>query len=149
MNKWCNRIWRIICWSIGAAAAGFAASYINYYVANGVVVAQNFGDSVTDAAAVAKLTELYPGRTVETLNVDVIAYGGGGIHCSTQQQPVGIIPSTTTTDSTVLLGGTTSTVPSGGFSGSQTALGAGTVFFWLLNLLSGFTPCLWVRDIKP
>ncbi|CAE7235914.1 AIH, partial [Symbiodinium pilosum] len=42
-------------WSSGSASAGFAASYINYYVANGVVVSQNFGDSVTDAAAVAKL----------------------------------------------------------------------------------------------
>lgn len=28
----------------------------------GVVVSQNFGDSTTDAAALAKLQELYPGR---------------------------------------------------------------------------------------
>lgn len=33
----------------------------------------------------------------EGLNVDPIAFGGGGIHCSTQQQPVGVVnpPSTT------------------------------------------------------
>mmetsp|Transcript_33820 Transcript_33820/g.69736 ORF Transcript_33820/g.69736 Transcript_33820/m.69736 type:complete len:417 (+) Transcript_33820:41-1291(+) len=84
-------------WSSGIA--GYAASYINYYVANGVVVAQNFGDSVTDAAATSKLRELYPGRTVESLNVDPIAFGGGGIHCSTQQQPVGITSPTSTTTS--------------------------------------------------
>ncbi|CAE7648943.1 aguA [Symbiodinium sp. CCMP2456] len=88
-------------WSSGIA--GYAASYINYYVANGVVVAQNFGDSVTDAAATSKLRELYPGRTVESLNVDPIAFGGGGIHCSTQQQPVGITSPTSTTTVTTSL----------------------------------------------
>ena len=61
-----------------------------------MVVAQNFGDAVTDAAAVSKLQELYPGRAVESLDVDVIAYGGGGIHCSTQQQPLGVVSTTTT-----------------------------------------------------
>ncbi|CAE7319330.1 aguA [Symbiodinium necroappetens] len=88
-------------WSSGIA--GYAASYINYYVANAVVVAQNFGDSVTDAAATSKLRELYPGRTVESLNVDPIAFGGGGIHCSTQQQPVGITSPTSTTTVTTSL----------------------------------------------
>ena len=68
-----------------------------------MVVAQNFGDSVTDAAATSKLRELYPGRTVESLNVDPIAFGGGGIHCSTQQQPVGITSPTSTTTVTTSL----------------------------------------------
>ncbi|CAE7648929.1 aguA [Symbiodinium sp. CCMP2456] len=87
-------------WSSGASAATFAASYINYYVGNGVVVAQNFGDSVTDAAAVSKLRELYPGRTVESLDMDPIAGGGGGIHCATQQQPVGTTSRTPETSNT-------------------------------------------------
>ncbi|CAL1133108.1 unnamed protein product [Cladocopium goreaui] len=115
-------------WSSGSAAAGFAASYINYYVGNGVVVSQNFGDTETDAAAVAKLQELYPGRTVESLNVDPIAYGGGGIHCSTQQQPVGTTSPTTTT-----------TPLGGGFNGSRGAV-LGSCFaaiFLLFHLFWG------------
>ena len=63
-------------------------------------MAQNFGDSVTDAAAVSKLRELYPGRTVESLNMDPIAGGGGGIHCATQQQPVGTTSRTPETSNT-------------------------------------------------
>ena len=109
-------------WS-SANAAGFAASYINYYVGNNVVVSQNFGDSTTDAAALAKLQELYPGRTVESLNVDPIAFGGGGIHCSTQQQPVGTLPTTSTTSSTM---------GSGGFSGGRTAVFATEIAGMLL-----------------
>ena len=73
--------------SCGTASHGALQAYLCPQVANGVVVAQNFGDSVTDAAAVSKLQELYPGRTVESLNMDPIAGGGGGIHCATQQQP--------------------------------------------------------------
>lgn len=65
----------------------FAAGYINYYVANGVVLAPNFGDRKADAIAAAVLKKLYPGRNVIQLNVDAIAAGGGGIHCATQQQP--------------------------------------------------------------
>ena len=118
-------------WSSGSAAAGFAASYINYYVANGVVVSQNFGDTETDAAAVAKLQELYPGRTVESLNVDPIAYGGGGIHCSTQQQPVGTTSPTTTT-----------TQIGGGFSGSSAVPGSCVAaIFLLFHLFWGWAPC--------
>ncbi|CAJ1340067.1 unnamed protein product [Effrenium voratum] len=112
-------------WSSGAAAAGFAASYINYYVGNGVVVAQNFGDAVTDAAAVSKLQELYPGRAVESLDVDVIAYGGGGIHCSTQQQPLGVV-STTTTSTTSFNSAFTSGQPTRCAISCSTALA-----FWL------------------
>ena len=76
-------------WSSGAAGDSFAASYINYYVANGAVVMQNFGDTNADAAAKAKLEELYPGRVVVSIDLDPVAYGGGGIHCATQQQRLG------------------------------------------------------------
>ena len=63
-------------------------SYINYLVVNGAVINVNFGDPVTDADTSAKLTALYPGRTIEMLNLDNLYSGGGGIHCVTQQQPV-------------------------------------------------------------
>ncbi|MFG2620788.1 agmatine/peptidylarginine deiminase [Streptomyces sp. NPDC048507] len=66
----------------------FLASYANYYVCNGAVISGQFGDTRADAAARATLTRLFPGRTVEQLNIDRLGTGGGGIHCVTQQQPV-------------------------------------------------------------
>lgn len=65
----------------------FVASYVNYYVCNGAVIAAQFGDTSTDANAKELLQTLYPGRTVEMLDIDPIGEAGGGIHCATQQQP--------------------------------------------------------------
>lgn len=67
----------------------FAAGYINFYVANGVVVAPEFGDAKADAACKDTLGRLYPNRSIVQLNIDAIAAGGGGIHCATQQEPRG------------------------------------------------------------
>lgn len=64
----------------------FAAGYVNFYVANGAVFIPEFGDTVADANAKARLAELYPGRAVVQINIDPIALGGGGIHCTTQQE---------------------------------------------------------------
>ncbi len=64
----------------------FAAGYIGFYVCNGAVIAQEFGDAKADAAAKAVLQQAYPGREVIMLNVDGIAAGGGSIHCTTQQE---------------------------------------------------------------
>ncbi|MFF2088182.1 agmatine/peptidylarginine deiminase [Nocardia sp. NPDC058176] len=66
----------------------FAAGYINFYVCNGAVIAPEFGDPAADAATAATLTRLFPGREVVQINIDGIAAGGGGIHCTTQQEPV-------------------------------------------------------------
>ncbi len=65
----------------------FVASYVNYYVCNGAVIAAQFGDSAADAAARELLASLYPGRSIEMLDIDPIGESGGGIHCATQQQP--------------------------------------------------------------
>ncbi|WP_353940679.1 agmatine deiminase family protein [Streptomyces sp. HUAS MG91] len=65
----------------------FLASYANYYVCNGAVISGQFGDTAADQAAKATLARLYPGRTIEQLNIDRLGTGGGGIHCVTQQQP--------------------------------------------------------------
>jgi agmatine deiminase len=67
----------------------FVASYANYYVCNGAVIAAEFGDRETDAGAVAALQRHYPGREVGTLNVDTLGLLGGGIHCATHEVPVG------------------------------------------------------------
>ena len=65
----------------------FVASYANYYVCNGAVIAAEFGDPATDAIARDALRAAYPGREIVTLNVDVLGELGGGIHCATQQMP--------------------------------------------------------------
>ena len=69
------------------ASADFAAGYINFYVCNGAVIAPEFGDEKADAAARQTLQLLFRGREVVQLNIDGIAAGGGGIHCTTQQEP--------------------------------------------------------------
>ncbi|MGI9410846.1 MAG: agmatine deiminase family protein [Hyphomicrobiaceae bacterium] len=66
----------------------FVASYVNYYVCNGAVIAAQFGDRKADAEAKATLKRLYPEREVIMLDVDPIGETGGGIHCATQQQPM-------------------------------------------------------------
>ena len=65
----------------------FVASYANYYVCNGAIVAAQFGDRETDAIAVDALARHYPKREIVTLNVDPLGEVGGGIHCATQQIP--------------------------------------------------------------
>ncbi|MFF0636514.1 agmatine/peptidylarginine deiminase [Nocardia sp. NPDC004151] len=67
----------------------FAAGYINFYVCNGAVIAPQFGDPDGDVAAKDTLERLFPDREVVQIDIDGIAAGGGGIHCTTQQQPVG------------------------------------------------------------
>lgn len=64
----------------------FAAGYINFYVCNRAVIAPEFGDGQADRHARDVLRDLFPGREVIQLNIDAIAAGGGGIHCTTQQQ---------------------------------------------------------------
>ena len=67
----------------------FVSSYVNYYVCNDAVIGAEFGDDKADGEAARILGQLYPGREIVSLNVDPIGEAGGGIHCSTQQQPKG------------------------------------------------------------
>ncbi len=69
------------------ASDDFAAGYINFYVCNGAVIAPEFGDVQADRKARQTLTQLFPNRDVIQLNIDALAAGGGGIHCTTQQEP--------------------------------------------------------------
>ncbi|MFE3292729.1 agmatine/peptidylarginine deiminase [Rhodococcus sp. NPDC059234] len=73
----------------GYESDDFAAGYINFYVCNGAVIAPEFGDLEGDSAARHTLERLFPGRQVVQIDIDGIAAGGGGIHCTTQQEPVG------------------------------------------------------------
>lgn len=65
----------------------FVASYVNYYVCNGAVIAAQFGDQQADTIARETLTELYPDREIVMLDVDPLGEVGGGIHCATREQP--------------------------------------------------------------
>ncbi|MEU0545296.1 agmatine deiminase family protein [Nocardia sp. NPDC005978] len=68
-------------------SADFAAGYINFYVCNGAVIAPEFGDAEADSAAFTTLARLFPNRRIVQIDIDAIAWGGGGIHCTTQQEP--------------------------------------------------------------
>jgi agmatine deiminase len=76
--------------TVRATFAGddFAAGYINFYICNGAVIAPQFGDPIADSSAKETLQTLFPEREVVQLNIDGIAAGGGGIHCTTQQEPL-------------------------------------------------------------
>jgi agmatine deiminase len=65
-----------------------AATYMNFYIANGGIVAPVFGDRV-DRAALDRLRTIFPDREVAGVRSEHIAVGGGVIHCITQQLPAG------------------------------------------------------------
>lgn len=62
-------------------------SYINYYIANDLVVLPSFGCK-QDQAALSTLKDLYPKRDIKQIDANEILVGGGGIHCITMQQPL-------------------------------------------------------------
>lgn len=63
-----------------------AASYANFYIANGGIVFPLFGDD-NDEKARQTLTQCFPDRKIVGLYAREILLGGGNIHCITQQQP--------------------------------------------------------------
>jgi agmatine deiminase len=63
-----------------------AASYVNFYIANGGVVMPLL-DPRTDRAAASRLKRLFPGRRVVGVPAREVLLGGGNIHCITQQVP--------------------------------------------------------------
>jgi agmatine deiminase len=70
-----------------------SVAYANFYVANGAVIVPTEG-TPGDAAALHFLAGLYPGREVVGVPGEVLAFGGGGPHCITQQIPAsGVTPS--------------------------------------------------------
>lgn len=64
----------------------YCTSYINFYIANDAVVIPAFGID-RDEDARKTIAALFPDREIVQVNVADIAFGGGGIHCITQQQP--------------------------------------------------------------
>jgi agmatine deiminase len=66
----------------------FCRSYINFYLPNGGVILPVYGIA-SDAEAIRIVSEAYPDRKVVPVDVNVIAPGGGSIHCITQEQFAG------------------------------------------------------------
>ena len=64
------------------------ASYLNFYVGNGVVLVPTFNDPA-DRAALGILAELFPDREVVGVHAGDLVFGRGAVHCVTQQQPRG------------------------------------------------------------
>ncbi len=62
------------------------AGYLNLYICNRAVIVP-VASADTDAQALDIIAAAYPGREVVAVPGLVIAYGGGGPHCITQQVP--------------------------------------------------------------
>ncbi|RPI30509.1 MAG: agmatine deiminase family protein, partial [Actinomycetota bacterium] len=63
-------------------------TYVNFYQANGGVVVPTAG-TADDLPALERLGAIFPDRAVVGVPAAVVGYGGGGVHCITQQVPVG------------------------------------------------------------
>ncbi len=68
---------------------GFKGSYVNYYIANEVVVVPTYNDP-NDDTAIEIIQRIHPDRSVVGVDVRNLYAYGGMIHCITQQQPVAL-----------------------------------------------------------
>ncbi len=63
------------------------ASYTNFYIANQVVLVSVFNDQ-NDEVALGIIKSCFPDREVVGINATDLIYGGGAIHCITEQEPL-------------------------------------------------------------
>jgi agmatine deiminase len=64
------------------------ASYANFYIANGLVLAPTFNDP-NDREALGTLSRVFPDREVVGINCTELIWGLGALHCMTQQEAGG------------------------------------------------------------
>lgn len=62
-------------------------AHMNFYICNGGVVVPATGRAAEDDAPLGILREMFPGREVVGVPGEMMAEGGGGVHCITQQVP--------------------------------------------------------------
>ena len=65
------------------------ASYMNFLIGNDFVLVPQYDDEY-DEKALQQVQEMFPEREVVGVPTREVVYGGGNIHCITQQQPVGV-----------------------------------------------------------
>ncbi|CAB1058155.1 Agmatine deiminase (EC [Olavius sp. associated proteobacterium Delta 1] len=63
------------------------ACYVNFYIANRAVIVPSYNIPDEDRQAYELFKNQFPGHEVIQLDTEVLHYGGGNIHCITQQQP--------------------------------------------------------------
>lgn len=69
-----------------ATGERFCLSCVNFYLANGAVIAPAY-DIDSDGEVREHLLSYFTGREIVQFRIDHIVEGGGSIHCITQQQP--------------------------------------------------------------
>lgn len=69
-----------------AAGNLMPASYLNFYIADTVVVVPTYGVAADDAA-VSAIAAMFPTRRAVAIDGKPVVVGGGAFHCATQQQP--------------------------------------------------------------
>ncbi|MGY3264968.1 agmatine deiminase family protein [Lysobacter sp. HA35] len=67
-----------------------AASYANFLIVNGAVLAPSYGDDA-DARAQAVLREAFPGREIVMVPCRPLIWQNGSLHCITMQLPEGVV----------------------------------------------------------
>ena len=72
---------------VSAGGKRLPASYLNFYIANGVVLVPTFGRP-NDAVALEVLKEVFPKRRVIGIRSEDLVLGLGGIHCVTHEEPL-------------------------------------------------------------
>jgi agmatine deiminase len=64
-----------------------SVSYVNFYTGNKTVLVSLFDDE-NDEKAMSIIKSCFPERNVVGINCCDLIYGGGAIHCITQQEPI-------------------------------------------------------------
>lgn len=62
------------------------ASYMNFLITNEGVIVPQYGDE-NDQLALEQMQMIFPDKKIVGVNTVEIVYGGGNVHCITQQQP--------------------------------------------------------------
>ena len=65
------------------------ASYMNFLIGNDFVLVPQYDDEY-DEMALQQVQQMFPEREVVGVPTREVVYGGGNIHCITQQQPAGV-----------------------------------------------------------
>jgi agmatine deiminase len=68
-----------------------ASSYLNYVISNGLVILPSYVESGSSKEKEQRVKDIFqqqfPGRAIVFINQMPLNWEGGGLHCSTQQQP--------------------------------------------------------------